>query len=253
MDSINIWKGDCIELMNNIEDHTVDCIICDLPYGSLNKKNSNAKWDSIIPFKELWRQYKRIIKENGAIILFGQGMFTAELMLSNKKWWKYNLIWKKGNRVTGFLNAKKMPLRNHEDICIFYKKLPTYNPQMTIGKKPHGRGNGVHKNTQRCYGVFHEVPTRMLEEKYPISVIDIPKEHFKWLHPTAKPVALIEYLIKTYSNEGELILDNAAGSMTTAIAAINTNRKVICIEKDEEYFQIGKKRVEEHLDKCKKL
>lgn len=247
-DDVKLWLGDCLDLMNNIEDKSVDAIICDLPYGSLNKKNSHAKWDSVIPFKELWKQYNRVIKPNGVVILFAQGMFTAELMMSNRKMWKYNLIWKKGNRVTGFLNAKKMPLRNHEDICVFYKKLPTYNPQMTLGKKPHGKGNGIHKNTQRCYGDFHEVPTRMSEEKYPISIIDIPKEHYKWLHPTSKPVALIEYLIKTYTNEGDLVLDNAAGSMTTAIAAINTKRKSICIEKDEHYFSIGKERVENYLN-----
>lgn len=244
---VKLWLGDCLELMNDIPDKSVDCVICDLPYGSLNKTNANAKWDSVINFDKLWKQYKRVVKDNGAIILFGQGLFTAELMFSNKKMWRYNLIWKKGNRVTGFLNAKKMPLRNHEDICVFYKKLPVYNPQMTIGRKPHGRGNGVHKNTQRCYGSFHEVPTRMSEEKYPISVIDIPKEHYKWLHPTAKPVALFEYLIKTYSNEGDLILDNAAGSMTAAIAAFNTNRKVICIEKSEHYYNIGKDRVETYI------
>lgn len=137
---VKLWLGDCLELMNDIPDKSVDCVICDLPYGSLNKTNANAKWDSVIPFDKLWKQYKRVVKDNGAIILFGQGLFTAELMFSNKKMWRYNLIWKKGNRVTGFLNTKKMPLRNHEDICVFYKKLPVYNPQMTIGRKPHGRG-----------------------------------------------------------------------------------------------------------------
>jgi len=128
MEDIKLWQGDCLQLMNDIPNKSVDCIITDLPYGQTQRN----KWDSVIPFEPLWEQYKRIIKDNGAIILFGNGMFTAELMMSNKSMWKYNIIWEK-TQPTGFLNAKKMPLRNHEDICIFYKKPPTYNPQKTTG------------------------------------------------------------------------------------------------------------------------
>lgn len=135
-----IYNEDCLEGMKRIDDKSVDCIICDLPYEVLNKKNESAKWDTIIPFDKLWEQYNRIIKDDGAILLFGQGMFTAQLMMSNPSMWRYNLIWKKGNRSTGFLNAKRMPLRIHEDIVVFYKKLPTYNPQKVKGAKNHSRG-----------------------------------------------------------------------------------------------------------------
>lgn len=248
---IQLWHGDCLELMNGIPDKSVDTIICDLPYEVLNKGNKSAQWDRMLPIDKLWEQYNRIIKDNGAVILFGQGMFTARLMISNPKMWRYNLIWDKIAK-NGFLNANKMPLRQHEDICVFYKSLPIYNPQMTKcerHKRNHSRGNLLKQNKNRCYGKFVEVPTKITDEKYPTTIITIPREHSigNFFHPTQKPVALLEYLIKTYSNEGDLILDNTAGSMTTAIAAINTNRKCICIEKDDHYFEIGSERVRKHL------
>ena len=251
-EDIILIHGDCLEEMKQIADKSVDAIICDLPYGVLNKGNNNAKWDSVIPFEDLWCIYNRIIKDNGAIILFGQGMFTASLMKSNPKMWRYNLIWDK-IATTGFLNANRMPLRSHEDICIFYKSLPIYNPQMENTpphKRNHSRGNLENPLKNRCYGKFVEIPSAISDKKFPKSIIQISKEHCtgKFFHPTQKPVALIEYLIKTYSNEGDLILDNTAGSMTTAIAAINTNRKCICIEKNDEYFQVGERRVKKHLE-----
>ena len=237
--------------MKEIPDKAVDCIITDLPYGVLNKSRKHARnCDEIIPFDLLWKQYNRIIKDNGAIVLFGQGMFTANLMKSNEKYWRYNLIWKRGERTTGFLNAKRMPLRNHEDICIFYKKLPTYNPQMIkceLHQRNHSRGNLQDPIKQNHYGKFKEVPSIISDEKYPKSIINIQPEHKECYHPSQKPVALIEYLIKTYTNPGELVLDSCAGSMTTAIAAINTDREYICIEKDSEIFKIGKQRVENYL------
>ena len=238
--------------MQNIPDQSVDCVICDLPYGVLNKGNIHVQWDKMIPLSDLWDRYASVVKDNGVIILFGQGMFTAQLILSNPKMWRYNLIWDKINRPTGFLNANRMPLRIHEDILVFYKSLPTYNPQFSFGEKCHqrgGAGSSVGKARNRCYGSFKQTEVKLTNEKYPVSVIRIPKEHCKgkFLHPAQKPVALIEYLIKTYSNEGDLILDNTAGSMTTAIAAINTGRKCICIEKDDTYFELGVKRVREHL------
>jgi len=236
------YQGDCLEVMKGIEDKSIDMILCDLPYGALNKGNVNAKWDSVIPFKPLWEQYERIIKDNGAIILFGQGMFSAELMISNKKLWRYNLIWKKGNRISGFLNSKRQPLRNHEDILVFSKRQTVYNPQMTIGEKNHKKGGGNHKNTQRCYGKLIDTPTILTNEKYPISILDFDREHPP-IHPTQKPVALFEYLIKTYTNEGELVLDNTAGSGTTGVACKNTNRNFILIEQDENYCDIIKERV----------
>ena len=237
--------------MKDIPDKFIDAIITDPPYGVLNKYRKHARnCDDLIPLDLLWEQYNRIIKDNGAIILFSQGMFTADLMKSNERHWRYNLIWKKGERTTGFLNAKRMPLRNHEDICVFYKKLPTYNPQMTKcepHKRNHGRGNLQEPITQNHYGKFKEIPSIISDEKYPKSVINIQPEHKEFYHPSQKPVALIEYLIKTYTNPGELVLDSCAGSMTTAIAAINTDREYICIEKDPEIFRTGQQRVENYL------
>lgn len=246
-------QGDCLQLMKDIPDKSVDMILCDLPYGVLNKSNINAKWDSIIDFEQLWKQYERIIKDNGAIVLFGSGMFTAKLMTSNPAMWKYNLIWKKGNRPTGFFNAKKQPLRLHEDICVFYKSQPTYNPQFTIGEKCHSRGNaGNAKNKQGrngCYGEFKMTEVIKTNEKYPVSIIDIAKEHPQKFHPTQKPVALLEYLIKTYTNEGDTVLDNCMGSGSTGVACVNTNRKFIGMELDESYFNIAKERINERLDR----
>ena len=230
-----------MELMNNIPDKSIDCIITDLPYGQTTRN----KWDSVIPFEPLWQQYKRIIKDNGAIILFGNGMFTAELMMSNKSMWRYNIIWEK-TQPTGFLNAKKMPLRSHEDICVFYKKSPTYNPQKTTGhvrkvsKAEHKVGC---KNTSD-YGE-HGLTTYDSTERYPKSVWKFAKDIQKSaLHPTQKPIALIEELIKTYTNEGEIVLDSCMGSGTTGVAALNLHRRFIGIEMDEKYFEISKNRIE---------
>ena len=148
-----IYNEDCLEGMKRIDDASIDCIICDLPYEVLHKNNPNAQWDRLIPMEPLWEQYKRIIKQNGAILLFCQGMFTAQLMMSQPKLWRYNLIWDKC-RATGFLNANRMPLRCHEDIAVFYKSLPVYNPQMTIGTPSHPQGKGQHKETNNCYGKY---------------------------------------------------------------------------------------------------
>lgn len=243
----NIYNMDCLEGMKQIPDGSVDAIICDLPYGVLNSQSEGGSWDSIIPFEPLWEQYKRIAKQNAAIVLFSQGMFTADLMRSNPKMWRYNLIWKKGDRVSGFLNANKMPMRNHEDICIFYDKLPTYNPQMRKGFSNHTRGHGGGKLKNGCYGTFDpwggsEVIT---DDKYPLSIIDIEKEHDvnKQFHPTQKPVALLQYLIRTYTNEGDLVLDNCMGSGTTAIACIKEKRHFIGFELSKEYFDKAQKRI----------
>ena len=204
----------------------------------------------MIPFEPLWGEYERITKDNAAIILFGNGMFTADLMESNRKLWRYNLIWHK-TQPTGFLNAKKMLLRAHEDICVFYKKLPTYNPQMTTGhmRKVSKAEHKVNSKKTTDYGE-HGLTTYDSTERYPRSVLTFSKDVQKSaLHPTQKPVALIEYLIKTYTNPGDLVLDSCAGSMTLAIAAMNTGRDYICIEKDSEIFEIGKNRVDEYRDR----
>lgn len=201
----------------------------------------------MIPFEPLWKQYERIIKDNGAIVLFANGMFTADLMQSNRKLWKYNLIWEK-TQPTGFLNAKRMPLRSHEDICIFYKKLPTYNPQMSTGHKRKVSKATHHVNAKETM-VYGESNWQDYDstKRYPKSVWTFAKDVQKSaLHPTQKPVALIEELIKTYSNPEDLIFDSCAGSCTTAIAAMNTGRNYICIEKDEDIFEIGSKRVTEY-------
>ena len=237
-----LYNDDCLHKMQFIDDKSIDAIITDLPYG----QTARNKWDSIIPFDDLWDHYERIIKDNGAIILFANGMFTADLMESNKKLWKYNLICEK-TQPTGFLNAKRMPLRSHEDICIFYKKSPTYHPQKTTGhprkvSKAEHKINCKETTDYREYGLTTYDST----ERYPKSVWKFAKDTQKSAyHSTQKPVALIEELIKTYTNPGDIILDSCAGSMTAAIAAINTNRNYICIEKDENIFKVGRKRVYE--------
>lgn len=227
--------------MKNIPRKSVDCIITDLPYGS-----TQCKWDTIIPFEPLWEQYNRAIKDNGAIVLFGTEPFSSYLRLSNLKNYKYDWIWDKV-KGTGFLNAKKQPMRNHELISVFYKKQCTYNPQKTYGHKMKKSYRSKALQTE-VYGKMKNDNTYESTERYPrsIQVFSTDTQNSS-LHPTQKPVALIEYLIKTYTNEGEIILDSCAGSMTTGIAAINTNRKVICIEKDEDIFELGENRVIEYL------
>lgn len=242
-----IYLGDCLELMPQIPDKSIDAVICDLPYGVLNKGNPDAKWDNIIPFEPLWVQYERIIKDNGVIALFSQGMFTARLMMSNVKMWRYNLVWDKVLK-SGFLNANRMPLRQHEDIAIFYKKLPPYNPQMTKcppHKRNHSKGNGKHRDVNRCYGNYVEVPTIISDEKFPASIISIPKQHIKGksYHPTEKPVELLQYLIRTYTNENDTVLDNCSGSGTTAVACLKEKRHFICFEKDETYWAKSVERI----------
>ena len=233
-----------------LKDKTVDMILCDLPYGVLNKSNPGAKWDSVIPFEPLWEQYNRVIKDNGAIVLFASGMFTSNLMQSQKNLWRYNLVWDKVFK-TGFLNANRMPLRQHEDICVFYKKLPTYNPQMTVGElhtRNHGRGSGGHQ-TNNCYGEYVSLPPEKSNELFPTSILTFSKQLSKnnYFHPTQKPIALLEYLIKTYTNEGDTVLDNCCGSGSTGVACVNTNRNFIGFELDEKYFEIAKQRIDEAL------
>lgn len=200
MNGITLLHGDCLELMSKISDGSVDMILCDLPYGV----TANNKWDIVIPFDGLWQQYKRIIKDNGAIVLFGNGMFTADLMTSNRGMWRYNLIWEK-TQPTGFLNAKKMPLRSHEDICVFYKKLPTYNPQKSYGhaRKVTKYEHGLQSKKTDNYGDYGRT-TYDSTERYPKSIITFSKDVQKSaLHPTQKPVALLEYLVNTFTNPGE--------------------------------------------------
>lgn len=227
-----IKKGDCLELMKEIPDKSIDMILCDLPYGT-----TRNEWDSVINLELLWYQYERIIKDNGAIVLFAQVPFNIILGWSNLKILRYEWIWDK-NRPTGFLNSKKMPMKQHENIMVFYKKLPTYKPQKTSGE-PYITKN---KATSTNYNSFNtNYMTVNNGWRYPI---DIQKfKHETGLHPTQKPVALLEYLIKTYTNEGETILDNCMGSGSTGVACLNTNRKFIGFELEDKYFNIAKKRI----------
>lgn len=237
-----IYNEDCLEGMKRIPDESIDMIICDLPY----EKTKN-KWDTMIPLEKLWENYERIIKPTGAVILFGQDTFTAKLMLSNEKIHRYNLIWDKV-LTSGFLNANRMPLRSHEDIMVFYKKLPTYNPQKVLGKKNHSKGTPK-KNKNNNYGEFDFVDNseKLGDLKHPKSIITFEKPHpSTCLHPTEKPVRLIEWLIRTYSNDSEVVLDNCMGSGTTAIACMNTKRNFVGFELDKGYFDLGNERIRKH-------
>ena len=236
MDNINLYNGDCLEVMKSIPDKSIDMILCDLPYGT-----TRNKWDSIIPLEKLWIQYKSIIKDNGAIALFAQTPFDKVLGSSNLKMLRYEWIWNK-KRPTGFLNSKKMPMKQHENILVFYKKLPVYNPQLTKGKPYHTYSKSASTN----YNKFNtNYETKNDGWRYPIDIQSFSPE--TGLHSTQKPVALLEYLIKTYTNENELVLDNCMGSGSTGIACINTNRKFIGIELDNNYFNIAKDRINKRL------
>jgi len=240
-----LWNGDCLELMKQIPDGSIDAIITDPPYGT-----TACKWDSVIPFDLMWEQLNRIIKSSGAIVLFGSEPFSSALRMSNIKNYKYDWYWNKkfgGN----FVQAKRMPLKNIECVSIFAigGKMPIYNPQMILRDKPIKQGgvktseaipikNNKHTHTQNVYSY-----------KYPLTLMNYPKELGRTVHPTQKPIALMEYLIKTYTNENETVLDFTMGSGSTGVACVNTNRKFIGIEKDENYFNIAQNRIMETITK----
>ena len=239
---MTLLQGDCLELMKDIPDKSIDLILCDLPYGTT--RNS---WDEVIPFDKLWAQYNRIIKDNGAILLFAQGKFYINLVNSNMKMFRYDLVWDK-ELVSGFLNAKRMPLRRHEQVAVFYKHLPTYNPQFTQGKPLHSKGTSYKEKelTNNNYGDFKATNDDRAgsTEKYPISIMKFQKPHPSvCVHPTEKPVALLEYLVKTYTNEGDVVLDNCMGSGSTGVACQNTNREFIGMELDEDYYKLACERI----------
>lgn len=241
---IDLKKGDCLKLMNDIPDKSIDMILCDLPYGT-----TQNKWDSIIPLDKLWEQYLRVIKDNGAIVLFAQTPFDKVLGCSNLKMLKYEWIYEKTS-ATGHLNAKKMPMKAHENILVFYKKLPTYNPQKTTGHTPV-HSYTKHQDDGSNYGkTLIGISGGGSTERYPRSVqvfkTDKQKEA---LHPTQKPVDLLEYLIKTYTNEGETVLDNTMSSGSTGVAAVRTNRNFVGIELDDTYFEIANKRIKDVYDR----
>lgn len=244
MPKIELIWGDCLEKMKDILDGSIDMILCDLPYGT-----TSCKWDTTISFEPLWEQYHRITKPNAAIVLTAAQPFTSSLIMSNIKRFKYTWTWFK-NKKTGFLNAKKQPLRQVEDIVVFYAQQVTYNPQKTQGHKPV---NSFTKHTsdgdtvgKTKIGITGGGQT----DRYPSNILNIPvvnndNSNGNRSHPTQKPVALFEYLIKTYTNEGDLVLDNCMGSGTTGVACRNLNRNFIGIEKEEEYFKIAEKRIHE--------
>jgi site-specific DNA-methyltransferase (adenine-specific) len=239
MPKIELIQGDCLEKMKDIPDKSIDLILADLPYGT-----TACKWDTIIPFEPLWEQYKRIIKDNGAIVLTASQPFTSALVMSNPSMFRQSLAWLK-NKPMNFMNANKMFMKWHEDIIIFYKNLPTYNPQKTKGKL-HKNGNTQNTGNITQYTVGTQRIITESEYYHPKSILEFAIEH-KTPHPTEKPVALFEYLIKTYTNEGDIVLDNCMGSGTTGVACKNLNRNFIGIEKDPEYFKIAEKRINENL------
>lgn len=236
-----IYNMDCLEGMKYVPDKSVDLILADLPYGT-----TACKWDSIIPFEPLWTEYERIIKDNGAIVLTACQPFTSKLIASNFKIFRYEWIWKKGNHVTGFPNANRMPMKNHENVCVFYKKLPTYNPQgvqhikpVLVRNSPNMKVMGKRNNDSLKK---HHV---VKKKNYPKSVIDFPRD-IGTFHPTQKPIALFEYLVRTYTNEGDTVLDNCMGGFTTAVACDNTGRNWIGFELEHEYCENGRGRINEN-------
>ena len=238
--------GDCLEVMKDIPDKSIDLILCDLPYGT-----TACKWDTIIPFEPLWEQYKRIIKDNGAIVLTASQPFTSALVMSNVKMFKYCWVWNK-NKAANFLFGNKMPMKTTEDVCVFYTKQPTYNPQKIDNPKGEEKRHQYKASLQKEETFKQHLPNGMdytkKSPKYepnkllPTVILNF-KRDVKPIHPTQKPVALFEYLIKTYTNEGDLVLDNCAGSGTTGIAARNLKRNYILIEKEQKYIDIINKRL----------
>jgi site-specific DNA-methyltransferase (adenine-specific) len=237
---INLMHGDCLELMKNIPDGSVDMILCDLPYGT-----TKCKWDCIIDLKLMWLQYERIIKPNGAILLTAQTPFDKVLGASNLKLLRYEWIWEKSS-ATGHLNAKKMPMKAHKNVLVFYKKNPIYNYQKTEGhkRKVSKAEHKVNCSESEVYNKGQKLTTYDSTERYPRSVLKFSSNKQKSkLHPTQKPVELMEYLIKTYTNKNETVLDNCMGSGSTGVACVNTNRNFIGIEMDDNYFKIAEERI----------
>ena len=237
IEKCELWQGDCLELMKDIPSGSVDCILADVPYGT-----TACKWDSIIPFEPMWEQLNRIIKPNGAICLFGSEPFSSALRISNIKNFKYDWIWEK-EQGANFMLCKYQPYKVHEIVSVFSKSKHNYFPQMTEGK-PYISGKGT---SGEITGNRPKVQTKNEGKRYPRSIQRFNTEKNKSTHPTQKPIALLEYLIKTYTNEGETVLDFTMGSGSCGVACINTNRRFIGIELDEGYFNIAKQRIDEAI------
>ena len=244
LENSTLMFGDCLERMKEIPDRSIDMILCDLPYGVLNKNNPNVKWDCIIPFDDMWNQYNRLIKDNRAIVLTASQPFTTALIASNMAMFKYCWVWEKPQGVDPFM-AKIRPLNNYEDIVVFSKGTTRYYPQMVDGnpyKIVRDRKSRKHELTGT---IMKQTSTDNKGFRYPTRILKVKQE--RGLHPTQKPVALLEYLIKTYTDEEMIVLDNCMGSGSTGVACVNTNRKFIGIEMDEKYFDISCKRIEDAL------
>lgn len=236
---VDLRKGDCLELMDKVADKSVDMICCDLPYGT-----TANEWDTVIPFEPLWEQYSRVIKDHGAIVLFSQMPFGSKLIESAPRSlpFRHEWIWEK-TRATGFLNAHKVPLRAHENVLVFYKHLPTYNPQFTTGKPYKSVKSGaMTSNYHKAKGV--NVITQSDGRRYPRDVIKFSSPNAKSYHPTQKPVRLLDYLIKTYTNSGDTVLDNCMGSGSTGVSCVETGRSFIGMEMNDDYFEIAQHRIQ---------
>lgn len=240
---IKLHHGDCLEIMKDLPPNGVDMVLCDLPYGT-----TQNKWDSIIPLDKLWKEYVRVAKESAAIVLTAAQPFTTFLISSNIKLFKYCWVWDKANS-TGFLNAKKQPLRQTEDVVVFYQSQPSYYPQMEVRGKPRKKGGYIKPNGSENYGDYQD-SVSCNNEYYPTNLLTVSNaDRASKIHPTQKPVALMEYLIKTYTNEGDTVLDNTMGSGTTGVACANLGRNFIGIEMDDKYFEIAKNRIEDAAER----
>ena len=246
-----LYNGDCLEELKNVPDKSVQLILTDLPYGTV-KNDSVCKWDEVIPMEKLWPEFERIIKDDGAIVLFSQQPFTSYLISSNPKLYKYNWIWKK-NKYANFLNVRYQPGKLTEDICVFGKKgcsyTPNgnmkYNPQMIKGEPYKSKGKGNRGASSSVRGDLKQVPIDNKGERYPTNILEFSLDsEKKFPHPTRKPVDLLRYLIRTYTDEGDAVLDATMGSGSTGVAALLEKRDFIGIEKDEKYFNLAKERIE---------
>lgn len=249
-DPVTLYHDDCLEVLPELPDKSIDAVICDPPYGT-----TACKWDSVIPFEPMWEQLKRIIKPRGAIALFGSQPFTSALVMSNPGMFKWEDVWEK-SRPVGFMNANRKPLRSHENILIFGSGVITYNPQkwqidpLFIDRRKNVNDTGSNGAIYGGGGKKRSVDTGW---RFPYSIISVPSDWGKGMHPTQKPVPLLAYLVKTYTNEGDIVLDFTFGSGTTGVACVETNRNFIGIEKDKAYFDIAVKRIQEALDKRREL
>lgn len=245
MSKIQLHNCDCLELLKTLPNNSVDLFLQDLPYNV-----TENKWEYAVDLAAMWKEWLRVAKPNAAFLFTAQQPFTTDLICSNRKMFRYDLIWKKGDRGSGFLNANRMPLRNHEDILVFYTKLPTYNPQFVKGNKNHSRGHNPKNRINNNYGKYDLVEQSFTNEKHPLSIIEFTRPQPP-IHPTQKPIKLFEYLIKTYSNEGDTVFDGYLGSGTTAFAAHNTNRNFIGSELDKTYFDSMQQRFNLHASQSK--